>query len=114
MEIINLINEYLWSYILIALLILSALYFTFRTRGVQFVMLGEMWRLLFNSGKGSNDSRDAGTERNKTVSSFQALMVSLASRVGTGNLAGVAGAIAIGGPGTIFWMWICGDRKSVV
>ena len=106
MEIINLINEYLWSYILIALLILSALYFTFRTRGVQFVMMGEMWRLLFNSGKGSNDSRDAGTERNKTVSSFQALMVSLASRVGTGNLAGVATAIAIGGPGSVFWMWV--------
>lgn len=106
MEIINLINEYLWSYILIALLILSALYFTFRTRGVQFTMMGEMLRLLFNSGKGGNDNRDAMGERNKTVSSFQALMVSLASRVGTGNLAGVATAIAIGGPGAVFWMWV--------
>lgn len=106
MEIINLINEYLWSYLLIALLILSALYFTIRTKGVQFTMLGEMLRLLFNSGKGSNDNRDANVSKNKTVSSFQALMVSLASRVGTGNLAGVATAIAIGGPGAVFWMWI--------
>jgi AGCS family alanine or glycine:cation symporter len=69
-------------------------------------MLGEMLRLLFNSGKGSNDNRDANVSKNKTVSSFQALMVSLASRVGTGNLAGVATAIAIGGPGAVFWMWI--------
>lgn len=106
MEIINLINEYLWSYLLIALLILSALYFTIRTKGVQFTMLGEMLRLLFNSGKGSNDNRDANVSKNKTVSSFQALMVSLASRVGTGNLAGVATAIAIGGPGAVFWMWV--------
>lgn len=106
MEIINLINEYLWSYLLIALLIFSALYFTIRTKGVQFTMLGEMLRLLFNSGKGSNDNRDANVSKNKTVSSFQALMVSLASRVGTGNLAGVATAIAIGGPGAVFWMWI--------
>ena len=106
MEIINLINEYLWSYLLIALLILSALYFTIRTKGVQFTMLGEMLRLLFNSGKSSNDNRDANVSKNKTVSSFQALMVSLASRVGTGNLAGVATAIAIGGPGAVFWMWI--------
>lgn len=106
MEIINLINEYLWSYILIALLILSALYFTIRTRGVQFTMIREMLRLLFNSGKGSNDSRDAKADKNTTVSSFQALMVSLASRVGTGNLAGVATAIAIGGPGSVFWMWV--------
>lgn len=106
MEIINLINEYLWSYLLIALLIISALYFTIRTKGVQFTMFGEMLRLLFNSGKGSNDNRDAKVSKNKTVSSFQALMVSLASRVGTGNLAGVATAIAIGGPGAVFWMWI--------
>ncbi|MBR5898981.1 MAG: alanine:cation symporter family protein [Muribaculaceae bacterium] len=106
MEIINLINEYLWSYLLIALLILSALYFTIRTKGVQFTMLGEMLRLLFNSGKGSNDNRDAKVGKNKTISSFQALMVSLASRVGTGNLAGVATAIAIGGPGAVFWMWV--------
>ena len=106
MEIINLINEYLWSYLLIALLIFSALYFTICTKGVQFTMLGEMLRLLFNSGKGSNDNRDANVSKNKTVSSFQALMVSLASRVGTGNLAGVATAIAIGGPGAVFWMWI--------
>lgn len=76
MEIINLINEYLWSYLLIALLIFSALYFTIRTKGVQFTMLGEMLRLLFNSGKGSNDNRDANVSKNKTVSSFQALMVS--------------------------------------
>lgn len=106
MEVINIINEYLWSYVLIAVLIGSAVYFTIRTKGVQFTMLREMLRLLFCSGKDNNDIRDKNTPQSKTVSSFQALAVSLASRVGTGNLAGVATAIAIGGPGSVFWMWV--------
>lgn len=93
------INDFTWSYILVAALILCALWFTFRTHFVQFRMVGEMVRLLGES----TDTHDKGE---KYVSSFQAFAVSIASRVGTGNLAGVASAIAIGGPGAVFWMWI--------
>lgn len=91
-------NDFLWSYILLALLIGCALYFTLRSRGVQFRMIGEMFRLL-----GDSSGRYGGQ---KHISSFQAFAVSVATRVGTGNLAGVATAIAIGGPGAVFWMWI--------
>lgn len=91
-------NDFLWSYILLALLIGCALYFTLRSRGVQFRMIGEMFRLL-----GDSSGRHGGQ---KHISSFQAFAVSVATRVGTGNLAGVATAIAIGGPGAVFWMWI--------
>ena len=93
------INDFTWSYILVAALILCALWFTFRTHFVQFRMVGEMVRLLGES----TDTHDKGE---KHVSSFQAFAVSIASRVGTGNLAGVASAIAIGGPGAVFWMWV--------
>lgn len=103
MGIIEIINEWLWGYLLIGLLLIAAVWFTLKTRGVQFRMAGEMVRLLASSGK-----REQSTEKNlhHTVSSFQAFAVSIASRVGTGNLAGVATAIAIGGAGSVFWMWI--------
>lgn len=99
---VNAASDALWAYVLIAVLIGCALWFTFRSRGVQFRMLGEMVRLLGDSTStaGSND------HGHKKVSSFQAFAVSVATRVGTGNLAGVATAIAIGGPGAVFWMWI--------
>ena len=97
--IINSINDLLWTYIMIILLLGCAFYFSFKTRFVQFRKLGEMFRLL---GEGAKKG-EAGRHQ---VSSFQAFCISLASRVGTGNLAGVATAIAIGGPGAIFWMWI--------
>lgn len=99
MEIINLINDVLWTYILIALLLGCAVWFTVKTKFVQFRMLKEMVRLLGDSG-GKGDAKE------KHISSFQAFAISLASRVGTGNLAGVATAIAVGGPGAVFWMWI--------
>ena len=86
--------------ILVVLLSITGLYFTIRTKGAQFTMVGEMFRLL---GK-PKTSRE--TAAHKKVSSLQAFFVSLASRVGTGNLAGVATAIVIGGPGAIFWMWV--------
>ena len=92
------INDFTWSYILVAALILCALWFTFCTHFVQFRMVGEMIRLL-----GESTNKHDGE---KHVSSFQAFAVSIASRVGTGNLAGVASAIAIGGPGAVFWMWV--------
>ena len=93
------INDVLWSYLLVALLLGCAVWFTLRTRGVQFRMLGEMVRVL-------GESAGSGPRGEKHVSSFQAFAVSLASRVGTGNLAGVATAIAVGGPGAVLWMWV--------
>lgn len=93
------INDVLWTYILIIMLLGCAVWFTIKTRFVQFRMLGEMIRLL-----GESTSKGEGKEHH--ISSFQAFMVSLASRVGTGNLAGVATAITVGGPGAVFWMWL--------
>lgn len=106
MTVINAINEIMWTYFLIAILLGTALYFSIRTRWAQFRFMKEMVKLLIHSGKSNNDARDADNGKNKTVSSFQAFAVSIASRVGTGNLAGVATAIAIGGPGAVFWMWV--------
>lgn len=99
MNFINEINDLLWTYILIVMLLGCAIWFSIRTRFVQFRMIREMIKLL---------SESAGKEKKgeKHVSSFQAFAISIASRVGTGNLAGVATAIAIGGPGAIFWMWV--------
>ena len=93
------INDVLWTYILVIMLLGCAAWFTFKTRFVQFRMIKEMIRLL-----GDSTNKSSGKEEH--ISSFQAFMVSLASRVGTGNLAGVATAITIGGPGAVFWMWI--------
>lgn len=103
MEILDTLNDWLWSYLLIGLLLVAAVWFTVKSRGVQFRMFGEMWRLLAASGKREGDGKK---DSHHTVSSFQAFAVSIASRVGTGNLAGVATAIAIGGAGSVFWMWI--------
>ena len=100
---IGITNEFLWGYILIALLIGVGCYFTIQTRFVQFRYVGEMIRLL--SDGASSSTRKAQKEKNG-VSSFQAFCMSTASRVGTGNLAGVAIAISTGGPGAIFWMWL--------
>ena len=99
MGFINEINDLLWTYILIMMLLGCAIWFSIRTRFVQFRMLREMIVLL-------SESAGKGKQGEKHVSSFQAFAISIASRVGTGNLAGVATAIAIGGPGSIFWMWI--------
>ena len=99
LNILNQINDALWGYVIIAALIGCGLWFTWRTRFVQFRMVGEMLRLLTDSS-----AKPQGSE--KHISSFQAFAVSLASRVGTGNLAGVATAIAVGGPGAVFWMWV--------
>ena len=106
LEIMTDIASVITDYVLIVLLLGAALYFTVQTRFVQFTMLPEMIRLLLRSGKRENDSRNRETDGHHTISSFQAFMVSIASRVGTGNLAGVATAIAIGGPGAVFWMWV--------
>lgn len=104
-DIIDIINDFLWSYVLVAVLLGAGLYFTLRLRGVQFTMIGEMFRLLIRSG-GKYDASSSAGAPTKRISSFQAFAVSLASRVGTGNVAGVAIAIALGGPGAVFWMWV--------
>ena len=96
---LNLVNDILWSYILIVMLIGCAIWFTIKSKFVQFRMMKEMIRVL-----GDSANKQEGREHH--ISSFQAFMVSLASRIGTGNLAGVATAITIGGPGAVFWMWI--------
>lgn len=99
LELLNNVNDILWGYFLIAVLVGCGVWFTWRTRFVQFRMVGEMFRLLTDSSV-----RPQGSERH--ICSFQAFTVSLASRVGTGNLAGVATAIVVGGPGAVFWMWV--------
>lgn len=98
-DIINQVNDLLWGYVIIAVLVGCGVWFTVRMRFVQFRMLGEMVRLLF-------DSPTKTGRQQKHISSFQAFTVSLASRIGTGNLAGVATAIVVGGPGAVFWMWV--------
>lgn len=95
-NIISITNDFIWSKILVILLIVCGIYFTVRSKFVQFGMFKEMFRVL----KGSN-------ERSKdNISSFQAFCISMAARVGTGNITGIAIAIAIGGPGAVFWMWV--------
>lgn len=91
-------NDFLWSKVLIVTLITLGLYFTFRTKFVQFRYFGEMFRLLGDGAKGE--------KKEGAVSSFQAFCISTASRVGTGNIAGIAMAVVAGGPGSVFWMWL--------
>ncbi len=93
---VDLINNFMWSYVLIILLIGAGIYFSFKTKFVQFRFFKEMFRLLKPSDK---------KDKNE-ISSFQAFCISTASRVGTGNIAGVAMAVAAGGPGAVFWMWL--------
>lgn len=93
--VINLINDLVWSNLLIALCLGAGIYFSITTRFLQVRYFKEMIRLLFK-GKASK----------KGVSSFQAFAIAISGRVGTGNIAGVATAIALGGPGAIFWMWM--------
>lgn len=95
-KVVETTSNVMYSYLLIILLLAVGFYFTLRTKFVQFRMLGESIRLVTEKNNGDKNS----------VSAFQALMVSTASRVGTGNIVGVANAIAIGGYGSVFWMWV--------
>lgn len=97
LEIVNFLNKYVWSNALVFLFLAVGLIFTLRTRFVQVRRFKDMITLLFEK---NNDS--AG------ISSFQALAMSLGSRIGTGNIVGVAAAISLGGPGAVFWMWVMG------
>lgn len=102
-SIIGQINNILWSYVLIALLILSGLLYTIRTGFAQGRLLGDMVALI--TGKLSS-LRDGEKKVAGQVTGFQAFCIAVASHVGTGNLAGVAIAVAVGGPGALFWMWV--------
>ena len=91
-------NDILWSYVLVVMLIALGLWFSLRTGFVQLRLFREMIRLLKEG-----TSHDGGHAH---ISSFQAFCISTASRVGVGNIAGIAIAIMTGGPGAIFWMWV--------
>ena len=92
-QLVNSVNDALYSYVLIIILVFGGLYFTLRTKGVQFRLLKEQFRAVLEKPENG-------------VSSFQALMVSTASRVGTGNIIGVSTALCLGGFGSVFWMWV--------
>lgn len=93
------INNFMYSYLLIYMLVGIGLFFTIRTKFVQFRLLPEMFRVI-------TEKAPVGKDGKKGISSFQAFTISAASRIGTGNVAGVATAIAVGGPGAVFWMWL--------
>ena len=108
-ELITIVNDAIWGYVLIFVLVGCGVWFTIKTCFVQFRMVGEMFRLLTDSAVSTVEEQVKEQQRGETskhISSFQAFAVSVATRVGTGNLAGVASAIAIGGPGAVFWMWV--------
>ena len=100
LDVVSTVNSYLSNYVLLILLIGTGLYFTIRTRFVQFRCFGEGWKRMF----GNFTLR--GGDHGGAMSSFQALATAIAAQVGTGNIVGACGAILIGGPGAIFWMWI--------
>ncbi|WP_079528536.1 alanine/glycine:cation symporter family protein [Halobacillus hunanensis] len=109
-ELISTLNGWMWGYILVAALLGFGLYFTIRLNFAQFRYIPEMFRVLF-------DKRAISADGKKGTSPFQAFTISTASRVGTGNLAGVAAAISVGGPGAVFWMWmvaILGGASSFI
>ena len=112
METINSLNDFLWTYVVIVLLVGCAIYFTVRSKGVQFRLLKDMIKVIVdrpiynNKVSETTSSASVESEKLKKIGSFQAFAVSLSSRVGTGNLAGVASAIFVGGPGAVFWMWV--------
>src|SRR5690606_7465372 len=105
-EIIDNANNIVWSDALVYLCLATGVYFTFRFGVPQIRYLKEMVKLLFSGGSSS-----------KGISSFQAFSLAISGRVGTGNIAGVATAIAMGGPGAVFWMWVIaflGSSSAIV
>ena len=98
--VVEFLNSVIWSPALVVLLVGAGLYFSFRTRFVQVRRFGLMIRSLFAKSERTEDGQSQG------ISSFEAFCVALSGRVGTGNIVGVATAIALGGPGAIFWMWV--------
>jgi len=98
-DLLTKLNDFMYTYVLIIMLAGVGIYFTVRTKGVQFRLMKDGIKSMMEKAKTDDNGE-------KKVSSFQALMISTASRVGTGNIAGIATAIATGGPGAVFWMWV--------
>ena len=99
-NIVNSVNTFLWDYALLILLLGSGIFFTFMLRFIQIRKFGAGMKALFGNFSLHGESGENG------LSSFQALTTAIAAQVGTGNIAGAATAIASGGPGAIFWMWV--------
>ena len=99
-KIVSVINDIVWNPLLVVLLVGAGLYFSFRTRFVQVRRFGLMIRSLFAKAERDESGGKHG------ISSFEAFCIALSGRVGTGNIVGVATAIALGGPGAVFWMWV--------
>ena len=99
-KIVSIVNDIVWSPALVVLLVGAGIYFSIRTRFVQVRRIGLMVRSLFAPAETGEDGEKKG------ISSFEAFCVALSGRVGTGNIVGVATAIAMGGPGAVFWMWL--------
>lgn len=97
-NIINTVNNFLWTYILVVMLIGLGIYFTVKMKFMQILYLKEIVRSIFEKAPKAKDG-------SKEISSMQAFFIGAATRIGTGNMAGVAIAITVGGPGAIFWMW---------
>ena len=95
MQILKFLDDFMYYPILIVVLAAAAIYFSVRTRFIQISLFPEALRVLLEK-----------PDDKQSVSSFQALMVSTASRVGTGNIIGISSAIVLGGPGAVFWMWV--------
>ncbi|MDL1913360.1 MAG: alanine:cation symporter family protein [Bergeyella sp.] len=101
------VNDIIWSDLFIALCVITGIYFSVKMRFPQVRYIGEMWKLLFFESSSSE----------KGISSFQAFAIAISGRVGTGNIAGVATAIGMGGPGAVFWMWaiaFLGSASAIV
>ncbi|MBO7070944.1 MAG: alanine:cation symporter family protein, partial [Bacteroidales bacterium] len=99
-KIVSVVNDIIWSPALVVLLVGAGIYFSIRTSFVQVRRIGLMVRSLFAPAETGEDGKKKG------ISSFEAFCVALSGRVGTGNIVGVATAIAMGGPGAVFWMWL--------
>lgn len=95
-KVVSFVNEIVWNPALVVLLLAAGLFFSIRTRFVQVRRFGLMLRSLFGKKSGGHGG----------ISSFEAFCIALSGRVGTGNIVGVATAIAFGGPGAVFWMWV--------
>ena len=98
-EIMATINSFVWGPVMLALLVGTGLLLTVRLGGLQLLRLPQALKLVFSGDDNSHERGD--------ISPFQALTTALAATIGTGNIAGVATAIYLGGPGAIFWMWVC-------
>jgi len=101
-EIMSAVNGFVWGPYMLAFLVGTGVYLTIRLKGIQFTRLTAALRLIFSSSSREDSGRGQGD-----ISPFQALTTALSATIGTGNIAGVATAIFLGGPGAVFWMWVC-------